>query len=229
VTEWNATSRQVSTVLAVATLAFVAYHYGAAARRFGGAPGNARAVFLQRLSGFGILGVAPLAVALVALPGDLADHGLALRSPARALAWFTATALLALPFVAASARRPASWAHYPEVREASWDRRLHLANAAAWAVYLLGYEFLFRGFLLMNLNRAFGAVPAVAITTALYVFAHLPKNAGETLGTLPIGVVFAAAALDTGSIWPPFAAHLVIAVSSDWLVTRARGEVAGDR
>ena len=95
-------------------------------------------------------------------------------------------------------------------------------NAATWTLYLLGYEFFFRGFLLFAVADAWGVWAGVCATTLAYVYAHLPKNADETIGTIPMGVVFALGALWSGGIWAPWLAHVIIANTSDLLASRPR-------
>lgn len=70
--------------------------------------------------------------------------------------------------------------------------------------------------------RWVGLWPGIAITTALYVLAHLPKpSAGETLACMPMGVVFALVALAAGSAWPAALLHLAIALTSETLTALA--------
>jgi membrane protease YdiL (CAAX protease family) len=221
---WNPGDGDVVLILLSATAAYVAFHYGAnaalLARRFG--LDQARAVHLQRAGGFVLLGAVPAAVAALFLPDGLADLGLRTGDLPRSALAAAGISTFALPFVAGASRQPASWEAYPQIRAPVWTRELHLGNAASWALYLLGYEFLFRGFLLMSLARLYGPWPAIAIVTAIYTAVHVTKPAGETIGTIPMGVLFGAAALYSGAIWAPFVAHVFIAVTSDYLVVRAR-------
>ncbi len=208
----------VVVVTLVAAACYVAYHYGANARRFA-AHGPATAIHLQRLGGAVLLGVVPGLVAW-ALPGGWADYGVGLRNLSAAAVFIGCVVLVVLPVIALAARGPRFRDDYPQIRGVPWDARLRLHNLASWALYLCAYEFFFRGFLLFPLAAAFGAWPAIAVTTLAYAYAHLPKNAAETIGTLPIGVLFAAVALHTGGLWAPFLAHVLIANWSDWLATR---------
>lgn len=183
-----------------------------------------RAVLLQRVAGFVLLGALPLLYAALALPRDLAFYGLGLGRLDRAGVFVLGVGVVVLPLIARASRSPAFRSHYPQLRVSySWDAALRRRNAAAWTLYLLGYEFFFRGFLLFALADAFGPWAAVALTTLAYAWAHLPKNAGETLGTLPMGIVFALSALWSGAIWAPWLAHVLIANTSDWLASRPAG------
>ena len=213
-------------VLLTLTVAFVLYRYACApkvlqSRLTGGEEvTQPRSVHLSRLLGGVLLGVAPALVALLAFPRGLRDLGLTPRGQWGAAAPFFAVMLVVLPLVAFSASRHSSGEHYPTIRSARWDLRLHVANAASWLVFLVAYEFAFRGFLLFSLAEWTNAWTAVAITTGLYVLAHLHKPASETIGCIPMGVIFALAALRTGMMWVPLLMHFAIAVTSDVFASR---------
>lgn len=89
------------------------------------------------------------------------------------------------------------------------------ATPLQWAVYLLGYECLFRGALLSGLVDPLGVWPALAVVTGLYTLAHLHKPATETLSCIPMGLVFGGCALNTGGFLGPALLHLLIAVTHD--------------
>ncbi len=217
--------------LLLAAALYVVFHYFCSAPRLvrgldaaRGADANAAtAVHRQRLWGFALLGAAPLIYAALALPRPVGFYGLGLGDPLRALIFVAGVAAVVLPTVFLASRKPAFRDHYPQIRRAApWDAALRRSNAATWALYLLGYEFFFRGFLLFAVADAWGVWAGVGVTTLAYVYAHLPKNADETIGTIPMGVVFALGALWSGAIWAPWLAHVIIANSSDLLASRPR-------
>jgi membrane protease YdiL (CAAX protease family) len=70
-------------------------------------------------------------------------------------------------------------------------------------------EFVFRGFLLFALVRAFGGI-GVLISTLPFVFAHLGKPEIETFSTLFGGMVYGWVDWRTGSILYSAAAHVYI-------------------
>ncbi len=220
---WDPAQSEPVIVLSAVTVLYVIYYYATNAKVWSavGPPGPraewgpSQPFILQRASGFILLGLIPALIAQLGLTAGLSGSGLALGSVKTGAMFVAGTLVLVLPIIIVNARRPKMWAHYPQIRNAVWTQRLHMKNTLSWALYLLGYEFFFRGFLLMNMERWLGPWPAIAITTALYVWAHLPKNAAETIGCIPMGVVFCAAALLTGGFWPAFVIHVSIAVTSD--------------
>ncbi len=123
-------------------------------------------------------------------------------------------------------RKPAMLARYPEIRLREWPKGMAVKSALAWAVYLAGYEFLFRGVLLMPLAVWFGPYTALALMTALYVLAHMHKPAGETLSCFVMGPVFGVLALSTQSVLGPWLMHTMIAVASETMARRLRARGA---
>lgn len=209
--------------LGACTASFVAFHYGfhayALTRRHG--VSQRTAVHLQRLAGAALLGILPLATLALTVRPSREALGLGAPDLRGTAAFVFAVALLVLPVVWRAQSRPESWALTPQIRDAEWSPRDLWMNALTWAIYLFGYELMFRGVLLFTLSARVGPWMAVAITTCAYVFAHLPKPAAETTGTLPMGVFFALASLATGSIAAPLLAHLAIALVSDYSAIRA--------
>ncbi|TNF37796.1 MAG: CPBP family intramembrane metalloprotease [Deltaproteobacteria bacterium] len=219
---WDPASAPVVVLVATATVCYLAFFIlagpAAARRLFRPADDDAlrtAVAFWRRGVGVVLLGVVPLLVLSLGLGGDLAEHGLTLRDPGPSLAFAAATLALMLPILALQARRPWFHRHYPEARLRAWTRGHEAANALSWLAYLVAYEAFFRGFLLFGLAHALGPWPAIAITTAAYVFVHLTKNAGEAVGSLVMGLVYGFVALHTGSILMPLVAHWVSAVAAD--------------
>ncbi|MCA9672379.1 MAG: CPBP family intramembrane metalloprotease [Myxococcales bacterium] len=231
---WSARDGQIALLLLGSAALYVVFHYGLSARALlarltrrageaatgdgASAQLQARSVLISKAASGLWLGAGALAL-LAAVGLAPLSHGLWPRAAADFSLTPLAIALgvvVFVPFVVIAARSPQQRALYPEIRARRWPPALVLASAGAWAIYLLGYELFFRGVLLMSLADRFGAWPALGITTALYVFAHLPKpNASETASCVLMGVIFGAMALVTGAMWAPFVVHLVIAVSSE--------------
>lgn len=219
---WAPADLPAVVALLSATVAYLLFHYGANAKVLRGASGCAQptSVFAQRLIGGVLLGALPLIAVSLTL-ADPSLRGFGLMPVVSGGAFVAVGFLVLLPVLVFSSRRPAHRAAYPQARPARWTARVWATNATSWAIYLFGYELLFRGVLLFSLADAYGSWPAIAISGSLYVFAHLPKHAGEAAGCVVMGVAFGALALATGGMWAPFLLHLLIAVTSDSLSSRA--------
>jgi len=185
-------------------------------------------VLSKRTLGFILLGVVPIA-SLIMLTRDfsLADAGVGFN-PEK---WgFTVISIILLsliiiPVISRSARKPGIMAVYPEIRAARWTNRMMIAETGSWAVYLLGYEVLFRGVLLFPLAVALGPLSAIIINTVLYSAAHIPKGKTETLAAIPFGIVLCLLTLHSGTIWIAFIAHLVNAITMTFTAVKYNPEI----
>jgi membrane protease YdiL (CAAX protease family) len=192
-------------------------------------------------SWFGRLAVRPLAAKFVAgvwmaaataglvarLGVSISETALLPRSPGLSVVLAVGLGCLAIPLIVAAARLPEMRQFYPElwpalaadVSPGSPWRRVALV-AAAWLVYLIGYEALFRGLLLPLLIGPLGVWPGMAVTTGLYVLAHLDRPSAESLAAIPTGFVFAAVTLATGSFLAAVLLHWIIATSNELVAAR---------
>lgn len=212
-------------VLCVATLTWVAYHFGispAFVRRLHPEANTPDALstataWHRKLLGALLFTAASLGCGVaIDLPLGLTHDHLG-----RSLLWTLGPFVVLAPLIAVMARRPAFHAHYPEVR-APLTGPIRLANAAAWLVFLFGYELFFRGLLVIGLATLLGPLPAAATSLMLYVVTHLHKYPGEALGSFFMGLLLSYVALETRSLVMPVTLHLLIAVTTDELASRAR-------
>ena len=163
------------------------------------------------------------ALVLLAIAGAPSLALLRPRWPDPAAAGVTALlALVCVPLTHVFARRPAAWRDLPELRVSAWSPAASRASIVGWAVYLFGYEALFRGALLLPLRAAVGLPLAIAVNTALYTLAHVDKAPGQTFGCLLVGPLFAWIVLTDGSIQLMFALHLAIALTAELTAARWR-------
>jgi membrane protease YdiL (CAAX protease family) len=132
--------------------------------------------------------------------------------------------VLMLPLLFVSASKPEIQRFYPELRVSPRDRAVVLKSAAGWAIFLTGYELLFRGLLLHYGVEAWGLWPGIAVMTALYVLAHVHKPASEAIACFVVGPAFAFLTLETEAIWPVALLHVLIAVTNENLAARLSSE-----
>jgi membrane protease YdiL (CAAX protease family) len=173
----------------------------------------------SRIIGFISMGVFPLLLCLAFMPGaPVSAFGISIV-PETAL--FTLTSVLILcalivPVTWLSARKSSNLANYPQIRAQVWTRKTVLINVIGWALYLLGYEILFRGVLLFPVADSLGVWPAIAINVALYSATHIPKGLTETVGAAPLGLVLCVLTLVSGTIWIAYLVHLVMALTNSF-------------
>ena len=77
-------------------------------------------------------------------------------------------------------------------------------------VFLLSYEYFFRGVLLFNLLQHNSIVLAITYCTILYVLIHIFDSKKEIFGAIPFGIILCLFSYFTNSIWYPFLIHLAL-------------------
>ena len=120
-------------------------------------------------------------------------------------------ALILIPLGALNAKGKSHLTQYPQVRMTRWNKVEYITNILSWGLYLLSYEFLFRGVLFLGLIPFTGLYIAIGINTVLYALAHLYKGKKETLGSIPLGIILCYITWKTGTIWTAFAIHWIMA------------------
>lgn len=176
-------------------------------------------ITFNRVTGFVSMGIFPLVICLVFLPGySLASFGLTWNSETAltSLLWTIGLSAVVIPVAYMSAQKPENLVNYPQIRAKKWTKRTVAINAAGWALYLFGYELLFRGVLLFPVADHLGIWPAIAINIALYAATHIPKGMSETIGAAPLGLILCILTLSTGTIWIAFFVHLAMALTNSF-------------
>ncbi len=142
----------------------------------------------------------------------------------RSQVWRTVLILyvaMLLPLFLAS-RRPEFMAYYPIQQEAaySWPHLIYFE--LTYGLYMLGWEFFFRGYLTFGLARRFGSTIAVIAQAAAFGLMHYGKPWPEFAGSFIAGLVLGHLALRARSFYPGFCLHWACAVTFDLLVILAR-------
>lgn len=164
---------------------------------------------IQKLGMFVAFGVIPALVIKKLLHMNLGDFGLRFAVPDKGL-----HPLLPAGFALACWLNPGaghdSWP-YPQLRVKDWTLGLFVFNALLWAIFLLAYEFMFRGFLFFAFLR-YGFWVSAVVNISLYSLSHAWKGVFETLGTIPLGLLFCYMTFRTGTMIPAFILHFIMAV-----------------
>lgn len=88
-----------------------------------------------------------------------------------------------------------------------------LRYALKMAVYMLGWEFLFRGFMLFGLKEKFKE-GSILIQMVPFALLHLGKPEIETISTIFTGVLWGYICYRGNSFWPAYIMHMVVNVSN---------------
>lgn len=108
---------------------------------------------------------------------------------------------------------PSFAGYYHHYRPAGEGLPAFLAYAACYAVYLFGWEFFFRGFLVFGLEPKLGDFAAV-VQAVPFALLHIGKPELEAYSSIVGGLLLGVLALRTRSMWPCFLLHAFVAL---WL------------
>jgi membrane protease YdiL (CAAX protease family) len=180
-------------------------------------------VLWQRLSGVFFLGILPGSVLLI-LSFTLKELGLFYQISNNTILPTLILIVIVVVINSFAASNPENLKNYPQIRISGWNLSLIFINVISWSLYLMAYEFLFRGILLFGLIKPFGIWPAIAINVALYSLVHFPKGIRETLGAIPLGFVLSILTIQTGTIWIAVFVHIGMALSNDYFSFKANPE-----
>lgn len=205
------------------TCGFIAYQYFISseklrtrlAERFGEIAALSSWIYLQRLWGFLLYGILPLGLFWL-LGYSIPDFGVRFQSGKETLIWTLGLGAVAVILNYFVCRTPSNLAMYPQIRIKSWPSVVVAASAATWVLYLLAYEFMFRGWLLFTCTDAMGLELAIVVNVSLYALVHIPKGLKEAVGAIPLGLLLCWLTLQTGTIWIAFFVHCILALSNEW-------------
>jgi len=129
--------------------------------------------------------------------------------------------LMVVPLAIAS-RRPEFLSYYPLRPEAAYSWPVFWYHEATYGLYMLAWEFFFRGYLTFGLARRLSNATAVGIQAVLFGLMHYGKPGLEVAGSFLAGVVLGHLALRGRSFYHCFALHWACSVTFDVLVIWAR-------
>jgi membrane protease YdiL (CAAX protease family) len=107
-----------------------------------------------------------------------------------------------------------------QVHLKEWSGVMFIFNALGWAIYLIGYEFLFRGILLYECSYSFGFWPAIAVNVAIYSAIHMVNGKDQAIGALVFGTIACYFTLTKGTLLIPLFMHISLSVFSDYFSIR---------
>lgn len=169
-------------------------------------------------SSFVLFGLLSLFIIKTVLGESVAGYGLALgdwRFGVKAILLLTPVmVLLAYP----SARQPRFLAEYPWNPGACGSAAAFLGHAAAYLLYYVGFEVVFRGLVQNGLRDSLGEWTAILVQTGLSTLMHIGKPAGEIYGAILGGVVFGFVALRSRSLLYVILIHWVLGVALDLFI-----------
>lgn len=193
-------------------------------QKYGPAKGNINLFIFQKVLGFLFLGLIPVLIFFSKYSLFPQKYSLGELSEIR---WWIYLVLVSLIFAASffSSRKQGKNSRVPQMRLSNWGAKETSISLLGWAIFLLGYEFLFRYLLLFTTAAAFGIWPAVLINIGLYSAFHLPNGMAETLASIAFGLVLCLVSLITGSFLAAFLLHLALSASAELFSIRFNPEM----
>jgi membrane protease YdiL (CAAX protease family) len=193
--------------------------------RYGELQGNVAWVVLTKLAGFTLLGVIPALIVVFVFQQPLEQYGAGFSWSPFVIGWMVGGSILVLIINILHGRRAAHYGVYPLMRYEEWNTGRLLLSLVTSSLFIIGYEFMFRGFLLFALIPVTGVWLAVAINILIYSLAHIHKGLGETIGSIPFGILLCWITLESGNLWAITVIHLTLSLSSDLIALRANPDM----
>ncbi len=171
-----------------------------------------------------LFGVIPAVLIKFVWRSSLANFGVSLGDWKFGLA---ATAVL-LPVIAVLFLIPAAQmtdmrAFYPIDKSAMESVSAFITYSLGRVLlFYVGWEFLFRGFLLFSIRRVTGDITAICIQTLPSALWHIAYPTGELYMSIAAGILFGWLALRTRSILWPLLLHSGIGIITDLSITLSR-------
>ncbi len=207
-------------LLAVAVISTVNYYYGN--RSFmkdvfvGTFPDRSQLVYmsviLRNIARFLFSFVLPLILIKWPLKGRFRDYGLGVgdwRFGVKITIIFVLAMLPVLWFASASESFARTYPACPGVK-ADWGK--FLLFVSTYFIYMTGWEFLWRGFMLFGLKNKLGYY-AIFVQTIPFVILHYGKPSAESFGAIFAGVALGILAWRSKSFWYPMLTHTAVIIS----------------
>lgn len=109
-------------------------------------------------------------------------------------------------------------AAYPLNHSVTLAIAVFVPHALFYFLYYLGFEYHFRGLLLLGLADRLGQHAANLLQAGLVTLVHVGKPGVELAAAFPASLLFGWITLRTGSIWYALILHWAVGVSLDWFL-----------
>jgi uncharacterized protein len=182
-------------------------------------PADASAVIFEYIAFFVLMFCIPTLIVKLIWKQPLSEYGVQLgdwRAGLRIVAWILPLMLLG---AYTGSFDPAMQAEYPLAKSMMQSLPLFVLVEAFYLVYYFSWEFFFRGFMQVGMQKAYGPVMAILIQTVPSVIVHIGKPFAEIFSAILAGLVFGYAAWRTRSIFFSMLLHAVVGIGTDIIIT----------
>ncbi len=182
-------------------------------------------IHFRQITGFIFLGLIPFLVVLIILREKVNSYGLSLSFNSGVLYYTVILSVIIVSINFFASKSKVNLKKYPLIKTKIWSVKLLIISFLGWVIYLLAYEFLFRGLLLFTCIQSFGIWPAIIINIVVYSLVHVPQGLNEAAGAVPFGIILCFITVLSGTIWPAFLLHVILAISNEWFSIRNNPEI----
>ena len=153
-------------------------------------------------------GLLPILTILIFLRKNPLDFGLRIGKYRVWIPWVVVFLAIAVPILYLSSDISSVQGYYRTHKNSEF-----LTYTWQMAVYMLGWEFLFRGFLLFGLKDKFNE-GSILIQMIPFVLLHFGKPEIETASTIFTGILWGYICYRGKSFWPAYIMHMVVNISN---------------
>ncbi len=210
-------------------IGYVGYYFSAKNDKADELNRPTKEILNMRYMGFLWMGIIPLVIIAIFIMSSSytwADVGVKWSFPVESWYWIAGFAAALIPMNKINAPLENNLVVYPQIREKVWNSKLQRTEYLTWFLYLLGYEWLFRGILFFSSREVMDFWPALVLNTVIYSLAHLPKGLKETIWSIPLGILLCIIVERVEVFYPAVIIHFTQAASSSYFSLRAHSEMS---
>jgi len=171
------------------------------------------------LAAFVLLGVIPALLSKRILDRRPRDLGVGLGNVREGLIWLLLGVPIGIAIGWTNATSPELAAVYP-LGSPQLTIVSFLPHAIGYTLYYIGFEYHFRGFMLLGLEQRIGPWVANILQAGIVTLAHLGKPSLELAVAFPASLLFGWIVLRTRSIWYVVAIHAAVGIALDFFLLR---------
>lgn len=91
-------------------------------------------------------------------------------------------------------------------------RTFYLLYFVVRILFIIAYEFWFRGYLLTDSIATLGIPCAIVLNLFLYALLHVVNGKDDVIGSFPFGLVLCSLCIWQGAVWPAVVLHLALTI-----------------
>lgn len=134
------------------------------------------------------------------------------------IAWFILLVLILI-----FGRSPGFYLFYPMYKPAGYAWSQFVFYQSCQLTYMIGWEFIFRGYLLFTAKKEVGVIPAIIIQMLPFAYLHLGKPELELYGSVLAGLLLGLIAIRANSFLPCAILHFAVALTMDLFAILYKG------